>query len=84
MKSTKKETNKALRSMSIKQLQFELVELDKTRMKIEANMRVKQGSSGHSRNYPTQAQTSPFGNLKNVRKDIARVKTYLNVKMKHG
>jgi len=79
----KEEINNKLKGMSVKELQTELVELERQKMDMEIKM-TRQGSSMATRNYPTQEQTTPFGNVRNIVKNIARVKTYLNMKLNYG
>ena len=80
----KKEQKDKLKSMDVKELTKELDKLQMKRIKLESNMRTFNGSSKLVRNYPDKPlpQGSKHGNLRNIKKDMARIKTWLNVKMK--
>jgi len=79
----KKEQKDQLKSMSIKELQRKLVELEKDRMNLETYMLSRTGTSSKTRNYPIKkGEWGNKGNIKEIKKNIARVKTWLNVKLK--
>lgn len=84
MKQHKNNLNKELKSMSIKQLQIKAEELNKERVRLEGMMYQKNGSSTLTRNYPAERQTKPWKNLRLLKRDIARVKTFLNMKLLKG
>jgi len=79
----KKEERDKLKSMNTKQLMEKLEELQKERNKLETYMRKNDGTSVVVRNYPKARGETPYkmGNLREIKKNIARVKTWLNVKM---
>lgn len=71
-----------MKKLSIKELQQQLIELEGTKMKLELDMRSKNGSSMLVRNYPpAREKKGGYGNVNNLTKDIARIKTFLHVKM---
>lgn len=76
----KRKRKEELRALSVKELQKILKDLDKQKRKLEGYMMAKAGSSVVVRNYPSQKQEWTNGNLKQIRKDIARVKTFINEK----
>jgi len=79
----KKQEKEELRNLKVKQLMEKLEEKQKERNKLETEMRRGHGSSMAIRNYPSKKQQGPFGNLRKIKKDIARIKTFLNVKLKN-
>lgn len=78
----KKEERKQLKSKNIKELQELLREKEKELNKLISITSNKQGSSKLVRNYPKEPRTGFKGNIKDTRKDIARIKTFLNIKLK--
>jgi len=71
--------------MNVKQLTEELNNLQEKRVKLECYCRRNLGSSTLVRNYPKKSDPNlkEFGNIKNIKKNIARIKTFLHVKMKY-
>lgn len=79
----KKNIKNDLRKMSHSQLMKHLQDLETEKMKAEVWMYTKNGSSMLVRNYPAVHQENNFANLKRIKKDIARVKTFLHLKFHH-
>lgn len=79
----KKEIKEDLKKLSVKDLMSRLRELQAERMKLETKMYRMGGSK---RSYPLEGdpQKGGFGNVRRVKKDIARVKTFLTIKMKQN
>lgn len=78
----KKDMKDHLRSLPIPELQKRLQELETEKLKLEAHMRHNDGSSTLVRNYPKEKREGGYGaNLRRLKKDIARVKTFLNTKL---
>ena len=75
----KGDMKKEIKSMSVKELMKKLSELEAEKMKLETKCFATGGSI---RLYPREKQTSVFGNIKRIKKDIARVKTWLHIKLK--
>lgn len=69
--------------MSSKDLMAELVKAENERMKIESSMFTKFGTSRNVRNMPVEKGKWGFKNLKEVKRQIARIKTFLSVKLKN-
>lgn len=78
----KKEQKDKLKAMSVKELMKKLQELDTERIRLESWMFKETGTSTLVRNYPLEKQLRPIGNIKRIKKDIARIKTWLNIKLK--
>jgi len=70
---------KELKEMSIQELMSKLRDLQIDKMRLETKCF---GLGGSVRLYPKEKTNKPHGNIKRIIKDIARVKTYLNIKMK--
>ena len=75
----KKDIKNTIKSMSIKELMTKLQELDTERLKLETKC---YAAGGSVRIYPKEKQTHPFGNIRRIKKDIARIKTWLHIKLK--
>lgn len=75
---------KDLKKLKVNDLMEKLQEMETERFRLETHMRSSNGSSVHIRNYPSEPQLRPYGNLKKIKKTIAYIKTILNIKMKHG
>ena len=78
----KGDMKKEIKSMPVGELMKKLSELQAEKMKLESYMFRNNGSSVTKRNYPIEIQTDPHGNIKRIKKDIARVKTWLHIKLK--
>ena len=83
-KAVKNNLKKELKKMSVQELQQKLQQLESERMKLTTKMFKGTGTSVLTRNYPTEKQATPFGNLRDKNKNIARVKTFLNIKLMSG
>ena len=70
-----------LKTLSVRKLREELEEKNKERMKLEVDM---YGGGGSVRTYPASQSQGKYGNIKKIKKDIARIKTFLNVKLKQN
>jgi hypothetical protein len=76
--------------MSVKALQEQLVIRQQEIQNMETFMRTQHGSSVLARNYPNKMADGGKpknwypggGNLKNLKKDYARIKTFLNQKLR--
>ena len=83
----KKEERKQLDKMSIKELQSRLQEMETEKMKLEITLRMNGYSSnrfGYGSLSGSQAMSGlkwSGGNLNNLKKNIARIKTKLNIKL---
>ncbi len=77
MEHSKNEFRSKINNMNDEGLQQLVIELENEKRKLEYEMRIKEGTSVLTRNYPLQPKTMPFGNLKKIKKNIARVKTLM-------
>lgn len=66
----KKDNKKELRKLNDSELDNQLNELQKQKIALENDV-----FKGTKRNYPMKAQSKPYGNLKNIKKCIAVIKT---------
>lgn len=80
----KKDMKDHLKSLSVKELQKKLEELNTERTKLETDMMHTNGSSKLIRNYPTEKYQGAYGNVREVKKNMARIKTWLNIKLSNG
>lgn len=80
----KKTDRDKIKSMPVNELQNRLQQLETERFKLETYMFRNDGSSVLTRNYPSGKTDKPYklGNLRELKKNIARLKTALNIKMR--
>lgn len=81
----KKDRKDKIKKMSVKELQQELKKLEKEEMIFQTYMLTKNGSSLKVRNYPVVKEQDGglAGNIKRIKKEIAVIKTFLTIRMKH-
>ena len=70
----KNEMKKNLKQLPVKELMIMLRDLESEEMKL----RIKINATG----YPKEPYGKPFGNINRIKKDKARIKTWLNIKIK--
>lgn len=84
MEHMKNEFNTKIRQMTDKELEETLIDLRKQKDKLEYEMRTKEGTSVLVRNYPKDKKLQPFGNVHNINKNIARIKTEITARINKG
>lgn len=77
-KYSKKRFKDDIKKMSTGELHTKLQELESDKIKAENNMRAGTGTSARIRNYPESKNDWP--NLKDIKKNIARIKTILSIR----
>lgn len=71
---------KNLWKLSDEELKKKIIEIEKDKTKLESRMFGKEGSSTLIRNYPSGKYEGRYGNLRNLKKRIAYMKTILNTR----
>lgn len=79
--SHKYEIRKLIKDSSIQELQVMLQKLSTERLKTTNRMVGMEGSSKHVRNYPSKPGEWKYRNIKQLNKDIARIKNELHMRL---